>query len=604
VTRRSCDGAGLLAAFRAAVVNLEAHVAEIDALNVFPVPDGDTGTNMLATVERALLEAEAVADEPAFTIAAAIKRGALYGARGNSGVIASQIFGGMADGLGTKRRFNGLDLAFSLRTGAERAYQAVSQPVEGTILTVIREAADAAVAAAERDPDIESVLAATVDAADRSVARTPSLLPVLKDAGVVDSGGQGLYRLLHGALLQVVGRAPAEANRDSGSARISLLVAHADEGHGYETVYFVRPNGHGRLDLDAMRERLNTLGESVIVAGDGAEAKIHVHNERPDEVIAYGLALGDLSDITVVNLDHQTRDVRERRVGELVGTAPGGGSTAALAGPATGGGAATATDAMAGADGQAGSGTHAPASGAEAGVRATPPSMWIDPRARDGAMLPLAVVVVAAGEGLIAEFKARGASAVVTGGQTANPSTGELLAAVDRLNAAEIVLLPNNRNVVLAASQVATLATRPVHVVPTRNAIEGLEAILAVAPGLDTAANVARMTEQSRSVGTFQVTRAVRDARVGRRRVKKGQAMVLDPDEGLVAADKDATKAILSAFATLRPGFEAVNVLYGEGTDLAEAETLAARLAETFPGVEVDVGHGGQPLYSFLIAVW
>ncbi len=598
MTRRSCDGAGLLAAFRSAVANLEAHVEEINALNVFPVPDGDTGTNMLATVERALQEAEAVAGEPAFTIAAAIKRGALYGARGNSGVIASQIFGGMADGLGTKRRFTGLDLAFALRTGAERAYQAVSQPVEGTILTVIREAADAAVAAAERDPDIEPVLAATVDAADRSVARTPTLLPILREAGVVDSGGQGLYRLLQGALLQVVGRTPGEVTREAGAARISLLVAHADEGHGYETVYFVRPNGHGRLDLDAMRERLNAIGESVIVAGDGSEAKIHVHNERPDEVIAYGLALGDLSDITVVNLDHQTRDVRERRVGELVGSAPElpSGGAVAVAGADAPGSAAR---------GSAIAGPNETAElDAAAGVRTTPPAMWIDPRARDGATLALAVVAVAAGDGLISEFKARGASAVVTGGQTANPSTGELLAAVDRLNAAEVVLLPNNRNVVLAASQVATLATRPVHVVPTRNAIEGLEAILAVAPGLDVAANVARMAEQSRSVRTFQVTRAVRDARVSGRRVKKGQAIVLDPDDGLVAADRDATKAILAAFGTLKQGFEAVNVLYGEGTDLAEAEGLAARLAEAYPGVEVDVGHGGQPLYPFLIAVW
>jgi DAK2 domain fusion protein YloV len=585
VTRRSCDGAGLLEAFRAAVANLDAHVEEINALNVFPVPDGDTGSNMLATVERALAEAEVVAGEPASTIAQAIKRGSLYGARGNSGVIASQIFGGMADGLGKKRRFNGLDLAFALRTGAERAYQAVTEPVEGTILTVIREAADAAVAAAERDPDMDAVLAATVDAADRSVARTPTLLPILREAGVVDSGGQGLYRLLQGALLQVVGKAPAATTRETGPARLSLLVAHADEGHGYETVYFVRPNGHGRLDLDAMRERLNAIGESVIVAGDGSEAKIHVHNERPDEVIAYGLALGDLSDITVVNLDHQTRDVRDRRVGELTGIGPGGTATEPV--PSSASPVATL---VADTDG--------------APDRSTPPGMWIDPRARDGVVLPLAVVAVAAGDGLVAEFKARGASAVVTGGQSANPSTGELLAAVDRVNATEIVILPNNRNVVLAASQVAALATRPVHVVPTRNAIEGLEAILAVAPGLDVAANITRMAEQGRAVRTLQVTRAVRDARVSGKRVKKDQMIVLDPDDGLVAADRDTVKAILAAFATFTTGFEAVNVLYGEGADLAEAEALAARLGEAHPGVEVDVGRGGQPLYPYLIAVW
>src|SRR5512132_3744112 len=209
MVRRSCDGDGLLGAFRAAVSNLEAHVDEVNALNVYPVPDGDTGSNMLATVRAALDEAEAVTDPTAERIATAISFGALMGARGNSGVITSQIFRGMAEALGGKSRFNGLDLAHAMSQGAKTAYGAVAKPVEGTILTVSRESAEAAVKAAEEANDIETVLGVTVDAAERSVARTPSLLAILREAGVVDSGGQGLYRLFQGALLHLVGRAVA-----------------------------------------------------------------------------------------------------------------------------------------------------------------------------------------------------------------------------------------------------------------------------------------------------------------------------------------------------------------------------------------------------------
>jgi DAK2 domain fusion protein YloV len=570
---------------RAAVENLERHVDEINDLNVFPVPDGDTGSNMVATVRVALAEAESAEGGSATEIATAIKRGALHGARGNSGVITSQIFGGMAEALGGKKRFNGLDLAFALRKGVERAYQAVKEPIEGTILTVVREAAEAAVAAAERDPDLETVLAATVDAAEKSVARTPSLLPILREAGVVDSGGEGLFRLFQGALMHLAGQAPAADARPGTAPRLALVVAGADEGHGYETVFFVRPAGRRRLDLDALRDRLGEMGESVIVAGDGTEAKVHIHNERPDQVIAYGLSIGTLTDISVVNLDHQTADVRDRRVGELV---------------------RPAADAHA-PEQEGGPGIAAPSRARGSGlppVSSTPPSIWIDPRARNGATMPMAIVAVASGDGLEKEFRDRGVSAIVRGGQTANPSTGELLAAIDRLNATEVVILPNNKNVMLAAKQVVELATKPIHVVPTRNAVEGLEAVLAVNPALAVADNVARMTEQSRSVQTLQVTTATRDAKVSGRRVKRGQTIVLDPDEGLVAVHRERHRAILAALATLRPGFELVNLLYGEGADLPEAEAVAASVLDAFPGIEVDVARGGQPLYPFLIAVW
>src|SRR6188472_4086303 len=286
MARRSCDGDGLLGAFRAAVANLEAHVDEINALNVYPVPDGDTGSNMYATVKAALDEAEAATDRTAERVAAAISFGELMGARGNSGVITSQIFRGMAEGIGGKKRFNDLDLAHALSEGTKTAYSAVAKPVEGTILTVIRESAAAAVATAERDNDIEVVLAATLEAAEKSVARTPSLLAILREAGVVDSGGQGLYRLFQGALLHLTGKTPvgvASARVGAGvGAKASTLVAHADEGFGYESI-----------------------GESVLVAGDARALKVHVHNERPDLVIGYGLTLAALSRITVENLDNQ-----------------------------------------------------------------------------------------------------------------------------------------------------------------------------------------------------------------------------------------------------------------------------------------------------------
>ena len=571
MVRRSCDGDGLLGAFRAAVANLEAHVDEVNGLNVYPVPDGDTGSNMYATVKAALDEAEAVAGQPADRIAAAISFGALMGARGNSGVITSQIFRGMADGLGGKRRFNGLDLAHALSEGARTAYSAVAKPVEGTILTVIRESAAAAVEAAEHDDDLESVLGATLAGAERSVASTPSLLAILREAGVVDAGGQGLYRLFQGALLHLLGQAPVTTGRRRAAAGVkpSTLVAHADEGFGYETMFLLQAVGHQPLDLDAIRDHLETIGESVLVAGDGRALKVHVHNERPDQVIGYGLGLGSLSRISVENLDNQARDVRETRAAAFTASAdPDGAGTAAVVATAP---SSTATTP-----------TAASTNGADA------PS--------------LAVVAVTAGDGLAAIFRDFGVAAVVQGGQSANPSTGELLEAVGAVSAREILLLPNNPNVVLAARQVAQMTDRPVSVVPTRNAAEGFAALLALDPAMDAATNVAPMTEAGRAIQSLVVTEAVRDAKIGGKKVKRGQTIALDPDDGLIAVDSDRGKCVLAAMAALKPGYELVTMFYGDGADLAEAEVMARKIGGAMPGTEIEVRHGGQPFYRYLIS--
>ena len=629
MARQHCTGAAFLDAIRSAVANLEAHVDEINALNVFPVPDGDTGTNMAATVRAALDSAEAAGrDAPVDRIAAAVSLGALMGARGNSGVITSQIFRGISDGLAGKRRFNGLDLANALALGAKTAYGAVGKPVEGTILTVIREASVGAVAAAEQDDAIESVLAATVEAARTSVARTPSLLPILREAGVVDSGGQGLLRLFEGALLSVrgtpvhaggaaAGRAHAEDRVAVAPAFRAGVAALEEDAFGYETVFILTAAPDTTLDIRAIQERLETIGNSVLVGGDQGMVKVHIHNERPDEVIAYGLSLGALTRITVENLDTMADDVREARATDFVNsddaasgaraaTADGGG-VAVSAAPAIG----VQTDPAGAGDlpRQATNGARGPQSatdeesepaGGEAGsADVSDPSDA--PVAVDPALGP-AIVAVVAGDGLEKLFRDFGVAHIVRGGQTANPSTGELLRIARLARSREVLLLPNNPNVRLAAEQAARICEdRRLVVVPTRNAAEGVAAILAYDPDADAAANAGPMTSAGRGLATVQVTEAVRDAKIGGKKVKKGQTIALDPDDGLVAVDSDRMKAVLKAVATFAPGTELVTLYYGEDATLLEAEAMAREIGLALKA-ETEVVHGGQPHYRYLIS--
>jgi DAK2 domain fusion protein YloV len=585
MARRSCDGAGLLGAFRAAAASLESAVDEVNALNVFPVPDGDTGSNMMATVRAALAEAEAVGPTvSAERVAAAAAFGALMGARGNSGVITSQILRGLAEGLAGKTKFNALDLANALDQGTKAAYGAVAKPVEGTILTVIHEASAAAVASAERERTLDAVMSATVEAARGAVARTPSLLAILREAGVVDSGGQGLFRLLEGAHAFLAGdaetaapRAPIPAPATApptavpAAARDGARAAPPgaglrDEGFGFETMFMAHAEPDRPLDVAAIRSYLESIGESVLVAGDARAIKVHVHNERPDQVLAYALGLGAISRITVENLDQQTEDVRETRAAAFAAEGAGGpnGTTAADSGNRA-----------------ASNGTTAPAA-TEA--------------------LPLAVVAVAAGDGLAAIFRDFGVQNVVNGGQTQNPSTGELLEAVRAVDAREVLLLPNNPNIVLAARQVAAMTDRPVAVVATRNAAEGFAALLAMDPDKGAIENAPEMTTAGRSVQTLSVTEAVRDATVSGRKVKHGQTIALDPDDGLVALADDPAEAVLQAIGALHPGFELVTIYYGDGADLASTEALARRIHDLGTGAEVEVVHGGQPHYRYLIS--
>ena len=592
MTRQSCDGVGLYGAVRAAIALLESHVQEVNDLNVFPVPDGDTGTNMIATCREMLTEADRVAGDPADRIAAALAFGALMGARGNSGVILSQIVRGLAEGFAGKRHFNGLDVAHAMSRARTMAYSAVTRPVEGTILTVMREAAEAAVATGERENDIEAVLAAATEAAADALRRTPMLNPALVrlETGerVVDSGGAGLVFLLEGALAFTRGEVQVPAGPRPGPVP-SPTPAHvspvAGELFGYETVFLLEPRPGELLDVDAIRTYLVRSGDSVNIAGDARGVKAHVHNLRPDLILRYGLRLGRLSRINVENLDLQSHEVREARANAFLGTTPAEAATPSVA--------ATTQAAPA----------LALALPATAGRNGAEP----EPVGANGGRVPLAVVAVAAGEGIAAALRAFAVEGelqvtIVVGGQAANPSTGELLAAIREVPGEQVIVLPNNPNVRLAAMQAAEMADRPVRVVPTRNAAEGIAALLALESPAHGIANVGPMTAASRAIQTLQVTDAIRDASIEGTKVRKGQAIVLDPDDGLVAVEDDALHAVVRALETLIPGFELVTLWYGDGADLDEAERVARRITEARPELEVEVRHGGQPHYRYLVA--
>jgi uncharacterized protein len=569
VTRTAWDGEAFLAALQQATARLALHVDEVNALNVFPVPDGDTGTNMLATLQAAVEEAAAAAaaDGQLANVAEAAGTGALMGARGNSGVILSQLFRGIADVLQDKSEIDGRDLARALDRGCDAAFAAVARPVEGTILTVAHDASRAAARAARDSREVEVVLAAAVDEARAAVERTPSQLAVLRHAGVVDAGGRGLEIILLGALGYARGETVAAAAELPHDLVFPAFEALEEDGYGYETVYVVMPAEGTRLDVAAMRSQLEQMGESVLVAGDERAAKIHIHNERPDQVIAYGLSLGSLSRIVVENLDRQAHAVRA----DHPPSAPDGTE------PASADADAEAAFALAPAD-----------------------ALSAAPLNHDGRG-PV-VVAVAPGAGLERVFRALGA-AVVRTADGVNASAGELAQAIRATGCREIVVLPNNPNVRLAAMQSGELCVdQEVAVVPTRNPAEGIAAMLALDSGADLARNVEQMLKASRETRTLQVAQAVRDARLGRRRVREGQHIVLDGDQKLVAVDNDLNQAIVQALQRLKGGFELVTLYYGADADERQADELAAVLRREFAESEVEIVEGGQDHYSYLVA--
>ena len=564
MSRKSWDGVELMAALRSGLDRLESRVEEVNALNVFPVPDGDTGTNMLATLKAAIAEGDAslatgvtAIDE----VSAAVARGALLGARGNSGVLLSQILRGLPQAVRGRQRARATEIAQSLSLGVLHAYSAVATPTEGTILTVAREVAAAAMKESEGASELRPFLESIAATARISVEKTPTLLAVLREAGVVDSGGAGLQLILEG-IANVPSVAPSrgtvEAERRSASSAspkpaVAAPIAPVDAApteFGYETV-FILSSPATPLDLAAIRAHLETIGESVLVAGDEVTCKVHVHNLRPDEVLAYGISLGDVRAVTIENLDQQSA---ERATGHAAFNQLADGPLTASARPAAA---------------SLGRGTS--------------------------------IVAVAAGAGLGDILRSAGASQIVHGGQTENPSAAEIASAIAHAGTEFVVVLPNNSNIVLAARQAADLSAANVVVIPTRNAAEGIAALLAWDPSLTLEELVPRMEAARAAARTFRVVEAVRDAVVRGVAVKAGQIMALDPVDGIIATGSSDVESIVAALAG--QSADLVTLFVGADVSDEQASEFVTAVRGAIAGVEVDLQRGGQPIERVLVSL-
>ncbi len=544
---------------------LDSHHDIVNALNVFPVPDGDTGTNMLLTMKSALQEINSNQATSVGEVARAAAHGALMGARGNSGVILSQILRGIARSLDDQPTLTGPRFAAALAEGSRIAYKGVNRPVEGTILTVVREAAEAAERAAEADPDLRHVLSRTVYAADVAVANTPRLLPVLAQAGKVDSGGKGLFFILEGmyrALHGAEGEAPAPQARVRPSPMEAVPAApHPSKGrrsipelvYGFDVQFLLEAP---QLDVKAIRSQITAIGDCPLVEGDEHLVKVHVHVPNPGVPLAYAIGLGFVTDVVVENMDDM--HIPEMRPGydpvpPRFETAPG-----------------------------------------------QPP---VAPEPAFTAIDGPGVVVVAPGPGLADVFRSLGAHIVVPGGQTMNPSTQDLYEPIRKLPTDQVIILPNNGNIVMAAQQAQALAEdKQVVVIPSKSAPQGISALLALNPHADLNRNVQAMTAALGHVMTGEVTIAVHDAHFDDIEVHVGDIIGLLNDQ-LTAKGPDSASVVKELLGQMgATDLEIITLYYGQPTSAAEAESLHAELSVLFGAQEIEIVNGGQPFYHYIIS--
>ena len=544
------DGGQLLASLQAATTWFEQHIGEINALNVFPVPDGDTGTNMHLTMIAALKD---ITPQPsAGAVARLVERQALRGARGNSGVILSQIIRGFSEGVDGKETIDGRDLAEALRRASERAYKAVMKPTEGTILTVARVVGEQSGAAAEAGADIVTVLDVACEAADQAVADTPRLLKQLRDAGVVDAGGQGLAVLLQGMRRWARGEELVRPGAKAAVAEVAFADIHGEDDFGYCTNFLLEGQA---IPFEHVREQIAGMGRSVVVVGDETTVKAHIHTLRPGDVLNYAMEFGALTHIEIANMDAQRAAIHET------------GTVSAVTGKEPKEGSATT-------------------------------------RAREEPATPFGIVAVAPGAGFVALFRDKGAGEVVTGGQTMNPSTQDLVEAIERLPQQEVVVLPNNKNILMAAQQAKELVDKHVEIIPSRTIPQGISAILGLRYQEDFEGNVKGMRRAIGEVRTLEITTAVRDAVVDGTEVRAGQTIGLLDDE-LTASGDDQHAVVDQMLESVGvDDYEVVTIYLGEGVDEEQGAQLAERIQERYPHLDgVEVASGGQPFYDFIIAV-
>jgi uncharacterized protein len=547
------DGQDLKKAILAGAAWLEEHREAINALNVFPVPDGDTGSNMSATMQAAIREIARSDEVFAGVIAARLAHGALLGARGNSGVILSQTLRGLAQGLHNKSTFAAPDLAEALQEATRLAYRAVLKPVEGTILTVVRESAEEARRSAERGDDLVGLMQEVVAAARASVARTPDLLPTLKQAGVVDSGGQGFCTILEGIWRYMRG----EATQDDAGALAVSAAGHApeasqlkkgrvtiEEEFGYEVVFLLQGE---RLNVDAIRQAIIDMGGvSTVVAGDESMLKVHTHTPWPGKILDYGVSVGSLQDINIENLQEQSLSYAAASQAEHAGEAQADQADAPLS--------------------------------------------------------VIAMVAVVAGAGFEKVFLGLGVTALVPGGQTMNPSTEELLGAVNAVEGRQIILLPNNGNVILSARQVVNLSDKEICIVPSETLPQGIAALLVFNFEADFATNCRAMTEAATKIQTAEITTAVRSVQIGGVRVREGDYIGLI-NGNLTIAGQEIQSVIQDTLQRMHiDRFEIVTLYYGADVAIQQARETAKSIKASYSHIEIEVVDGGQPYYAYILS--
>ncbi len=599
-----------------AVQMLEQARAEIDALNVFPVPDGDTGTNMSLTMGAALREVERKGPDARLEeLVTAASQGALMGARGNSGVILSQFMRGFARVLASPRHPGEKGpamVARALQEAADTAYRAVIKPVEGTMLSVGRAAARSAEKLVHRRPAarIPDVLEAALEGARAALTQTPRQLPVLAQAGVVDAGGRGLVVLLEAAVRAARGEVELEASPTPARAALDHGAAPAVEavpGHGgiaetdvtfrYCTEFLVRGRA---IPHQLLREALQDLGDSLLVVGDADLVKVHVHTNHPGQALEAGLRWGELLAISINNMQEQNRQAARKAASR------GAHAPAPRAAPARGrrGGQAQPVPVRLG-SGRAtvvepSGNSHARRTTARAA--STPPAGLLAARGAPATEREAGVVAVVSGEGLARIFRSLGVDEIVDGGQTMNPSIEELMASVRRTAARSVLLLPNNKNVLMTARQVAEISEKPVRVVPSKTLPEGLAAALAFREDRGLDANGQQMEKACARVASGEVTYAIRDSRFGDRVIHAGDIVGMADGE-LVSVGRDVA-AVTTAVARrlLSDGRSLLTLYWGHGVTREEAHRLAEALRATLPGIELELYYGGQPLFFYLLS--
>jgi DAK2 domain fusion protein YloV len=551
VSTNTIDAQMLARMFLAGAKNLEAKKEWINELNVFPVPDGDTGTNMTLTIMSAANEVSGLDNPSMEKLAKAIASGSLRGARGNSGVILSQLLRGFTKVIGKYKILDALILAQAFEKGVETAYKAVMKPKEGTILTVAKDAANKAAEIAEEAEDLESFFAEIIEHAEYVLSQTPEMLPVLKEADVVDSGGQGLVEVLKGAFDGYLGKEIDYTFEKTATSSVTKITpqAEADIKFGYCTEFIIMLDKEFPESEElALKEFLTSIGDSLVVVADDEIVKIHVHTNDPGLAIQKALTYGSLSRIKIDNMreEHQEKLIKDAE------------------------------------------------------------KLAAQQAAEDAARIEKEVgfISVSVGEGMGNIFKELGADYLIEGGQTMNPSTEDMLNAIAKVHAKNIFIFPNNKNIIMAATQARDLTEdKNIIVIPTKTIPQGITALINYVPEKSAEDNEAGMLEAIQMVKTGQVTYAVRDTHIEQKEIHEGDIMGIG-DHGLLAVGKDAaevTKEMIDAMVD--EDAELISIYFGEEVSAEDAESLCGAIEESYPDLDVEVNEGGQPIYYYVVSV-